>query len=347
MKTFVIAEAGVNHNGSIDLAMSLVDAAAKAGADAIKFQTFIAEKVVQKTASKAVYQQNSTGRGTQFEMLKKLELNPEMHNQLISHCAVRGIEFMSTPFDSESADFLVSRGVKRLKIPSGELTNHPFLRHLAAKGLPLILSTGMATMDEIHAAVEVIGTAWRAVGFTDAPGNYLTILHCTSNYPARLEDVNLLAMLSIARETHLPVGYSDHTLGISVCTAAVALGAIVIEKHFTTDRSLDGPDHKASLEPGELEKLIQQVRDVEKALGSSVKAPTASELEMLQLARRSVVAARNLVAGEILTEEMLDILRPAVGIAPMYYDELIGRTLRANIEAGEALQWENIQRDTH
>lgn len=343
MTTFVIAEAGVNHNGSLDLARALVDAAADAGANAIKFQTFTAEKVVQKTAAKAEYQRESTGAGTQFEMLKKLELSHHMHDDLIAYCATRGIEFMSTPFDTEAADFLASRGVARLKIPSGELTNHRFLAHLASKGLPLILSTGMGNISEIKEAVEAIRMGRSAAGHTDQPESYLSILHCTSNYPARLEDVNLLAMRTIADETGLPVGYSDHTLGIAVCTAAVALGASVIEKHFTLDRNMEGPDHKASLEPHELATLIAQVRDVEKALGSPVKAPTASELEMLKLARRSVVAAKALKAGDVIAADALDTLRPAGGIEPKHFNSLIGRAVARDVEEGVALQWDDIE----
>lgn len=345
MKTFVIGEAGVNHNGSIMLAKALVDAAVEAGADAIKFQTFTAEKVVQKSAAKADYQRRSTGSGTQYEMLKQLELNHDHHDELISYCAKRGIEFMSTPFDSEAADFLVARGVTRLKIPSGELTNHRFLAHLASKGLPLIMSTGMGTMEEVKEALNAIAAGRVAAGFTDAPQEYVTVLHCTSNYPAKLEDVNLLAMRTIAEETGLPVGYSDHTLGIAVCTAAVALGASVIEKHFTLDRAMEGPDHKASLEPGELRAMIAQVRDVERALGSHVKAPAESELEMLQLARRSVVAARALKAGDVLSVEALDTLRPAGGIEPKYFDSLIGRVLMRDVPIGMPLQWDDVAQD--
>ncbi|MDM7980541.1 MAG: N-acetylneuraminate synthase [Rhizobium sp.] len=342
MTTFVIAEAGVNHNGSLDLARALVDAAADAGANAIKFQTFTAEKVVQKTAAKAQYQRESTGSGTQFDMLKKLELSDDMHDDLIAYCAKRGIEFMSTPFDLEAADFLASRGLARLKVPSGELTNHRFLAHLASKGLPLILSTGMGNLAEVEEAIEAVRAGRIAAGHRDLPENYLTVLHCTSNYPAKLEDVNLRAMRTMADKTGLPIGYSDHTLGIAVCAAAVALGATVIEKHFTLDRTMEGPDHKASLEPSELTAMIAQIRAIEKALGSAVKAPTASELEMLKLARRSVVAAKALKTGDIIAADALDTLRPAGGIEPKHFNSLIGRIVARDVPEGAALQWDDI-----
>lgn len=330
MSVLFIAEAGVNHNGSLDRALAMVEAAAKAGADAIKFQTFSAEKLVSPLARKADYQARETGEGGQFEMLKALELSEDDHRALFARCAEAGIEFMSTPFDSEAVDFLVALGMKRLKVPSGEITNIPFLKHLAAKRLPVILSTGMADMDEIDEAAALFDPA------------QLTILHCTSNYPASPADVNLRAMASIATHTGLPVGYSDHTLGLAVSTAAVAMGAVVIEKHFTLDRGLSGPDHSASLEPEELAALLRQVRDVEAALGSEIKAPTASELPVRDVARRSVCMTRDLAAGEGISADDLVLLRPGTGIAPKHLDELPGRTLSRAIAAGTPLQWDDL-----
>lgn len=340
MSTFIIAEAGVNHNGQDELAYALVDAAVAAGADAIKFQTFSADKVVQKTAAKARYQQDATGGGSQYEMLKKLEMSLDLHRGLIAHCAEKGIEFMSTPFDTGSAGFLMELGMMRLKIPSGEITNHVFLRHLSALGAPMILSTGMATTDEITEAVAVLRDHWAGdVPFEQA----LTILHCTSNYPTAPENVNLRAMKSIGDLTGMPIGYSDHTLGIAVCPAAVALGATVLEKHFTLDRTMEGPDHKASLEPIELKAMIDQVRVIEAALGSDQKGPTESEQEMRVLARRSIAAARDLAPGTVLQASDFVMLRPATGILPRAHDSLIGRTLVNAVAQGEALQWADIE----
>ncbi|PWR04552.1 N-acetylneuraminate synthase [Meridianimarinicoccus roseus] len=340
MHTFIIAEAGVNHNGQDDLALALVDAAAEAGADAVKFQTFSAEKVVQKGASKAEYQKAATGGGSQFDMLKKLEMSVDLHHLLLQRCAEHGIELMSTPFDNDAADFLVGLGMRRMKISSGEITNLVFLRHLAAKGVPIILSTGMATLDEIAEAVDCLRAHWAGSG--DIAEN-LTILHCTSNYPTAPQDVHLNAMRTIAEVTGLPVGYSDHTVGIAVCTAAAALGARVIEKHFTLDRTMPGPDHKASLEPGELKAMVEQVRVVEAALGSAAKGPTASEREMRVLARRSVSAASDLAPGTVLSARDLVMLRPATGIAPRDHDALLGRVLKRPLAAGQALQWDDLE----
>lgn len=315
MKTFVIAEAGVNHNGSDELALKLVDAAAACGADAVKFQTFRADKLVVPGARKAEYQQRATGDGDQHGMLKRLEMSEALHVALIERCSAVGIEFMSTPFDEEAADFLVGLGMRRIKIPSGEIVNHPLLRHLAAKGLPLILSTGMADLEEVREAVAVIAQARAGAGHEQPLADVLTILHCTSNYPAACSDVNLRAMQTIADATGVPVGYSDHTLGLAVSTAAVALGARVIEKHFTLDKSMEGPDHGASLSVEELAALIRQIRDVEAALGSSVKAPSASELPVRALVRRSVTAHGPIRAGATVRAEDLVLLRPGGGIA--------------------------------
>ncbi|SEJ73427.1 N-acetylneuraminate synthase [Pseudooceanicola nitratireducens] len=339
MSTFVIAEAGVNHNGEDALAYQLVEEAAKAGADAIKFQTFSAAKVARPSAPKADYQTTTTGEGNQFDMLKKLEISPELHLGLMDRCRALGIEFMSTPFDPESADFLVQHGMGRLKIPSGEITNHVFLRHLAGLGVPMILSTGMATLDEVQEAVAVLRANWAGAEDFD---KVLTILHCTSNYPAADHDVNLRAMNTIGAATGMPVGYSDHTLGIAVSPAAVALGAVVIEKHFTLDRGMEGPDHRASLEPGELAAMIAQIRSVEAALGRAEKAPTESEIQMRTVARRSIALARALPAGTVLSADHLVLLRPATGIAPRHFDSLLGRTLARDVADGDALTWDDI-----
>jgi N,N'-diacetyllegionaminate synthase len=339
MATFIIAEAGVNHNGQDELAYALIDKAVEAGADAIKFQTFSAAKVVQKTAAKAKYQQDATGGGSQYDMLKKLEMSEELHLGLMTHCKTRGIEFMSTPFDNEAANFLVSHGMRHIKIPSGEISNHVFLRHLAGLGVPLIMSTGMATMEEIHEAIAVLRQYWAGTAPLDQS---LSILHCTSNYPCAPENVNLRAMQTIADATGMPVGYSDHTAGIAVCTAAVALGAIVLEKHFTLDRTMEGPDHKASLEPDELKTMVAHVRIIEQAMGNANKGPTESETEMRTLARRSVAAAHDIAPGTVLTAGHLVLLRPATGLAPKTYDTLIGRTVQRALEAGQALQWDDV-----
>lgn len=340
MSVFIIAEAGVNHNGDADRALAMVDAARAAGADAVKFQTFSADKLAAPGAEKADYQKRETGEGDQHAMLKALEMSEDLHHRLIARCRDVGIEFMSTPFDEEAADFLVGAGMARIKSPSGEIVNHPFLRHLAALDRPMIVSTGMATMDEIVEAVAVIAETRAARGLTAPLQDVLTILHCTSNYPAAPSDVNLRAMRTIGEVTGLPVGYSDHTLGLAVSTAAVALGAAVIEKHFTLDPTLPGPDHRASLTVGELTDLVRQIRDVEAALGSSVKAPTEAELPVRAVARRSVMARTALPAGHVLGLDDLILLRPASGIAPRHRDELPGRTLRAAVEAGQPLTWE-------
>lgn len=342
-RTFIIAEAGVNHNGDPQLALELVDTAARCGADAVKFQTFSADKLVAPGAEKAEYQKRETGDGNQHEMLKALEISESLHRELVVRCAQVGIEFMSTPFDEEAADFLLSLGMKRIKVPSGEITNEPFLAFLAAKGVPLIISTGMATMDEIRRAVSIIESTRTAAGFAEPLAEMLTILHCTSNYPAACGDVNLRAMQSIGRDTGIPVGYSDHTLGLAVSTAAVALGAVVIEKHFTLDRSMSGPDHKASLSSEELTALVRQIRDVEMALGSSIKQPTASELPVRALVRRSVTVARSIIAGAVLAETDLVLLRPGTGITPGELPLVIGKRAAHDLEVGTTLQWSDLQ----
>ena len=343
MSTYIIAEAGVNHNGDEKLALQLVETAAACGVDAVKFQTFSADKLVRPGADKAEYQKRETGSGDQHSMLKALEMSPELHRKLLARCKEVGIEFMSTPFDEDAVDFLLELGMRRIKVPSGEISNEPFLDFLASKGMPLIVSTGMATLAEIERAVAVIGAARLRAGYTGELASSLTILHCTSNYPAQCSDVNLRAMQTIADATGMPVGYSDHTLGLAVSTAAVALGATVIEKHFTLDRDMPGPDHKASLSPQELAALVRQIRDVEVALGSSVKAPTASELQVRALVRRSVTTARAVTAGSVLTADDLVLLRPGNGIEPREIGQVVGRRAARDLPTGTTLLWPDLQ----
>jgi N,N'-diacetyllegionaminate synthase len=342
MKIFVIAEAGVNHNGSHELALSLVETAARCGADAVKFQTFTADKLVRQGAEKAAYQKAATGGGDQHSMLKQLEMSAELHHKLIIRCRDLGIEFMSTPFDEEAADFLLDLGMRRIKVPSGEITNLPFLRFLAGKNVPLIVSTGMASLQEVQEAVQVISDERARLGFVQRLSEVLCILHCTSNYPALPQDVNLRAMLSIAEATGMPVGYSDHTLGLAVSTAAVAMGAQVIEKHFTLDKTLPGPDHQASLDPVELAQLIDQIRSVEVALGSPVKAPVETELPVRDLVRRSVTTVRDIGAGEVLSAADVCLLRPGSGIAPKYLNDIYGRVAERALPAGTTLNWSDF-----
>ena len=342
MSVFIIAEAGVNHNGDAERALEMVDVAARAGADAIKFQTFSADKLVSHHAEKAEYQKRETGEGSQHAMLKALEMSEELHRALFERCGEAGIEFMSTPFDHEAADMLIALGMPRIKVPSGEITNHTFLRHLAIKDRPMIVSTGMADMTEVVNALAVIEETRRVKGFTSPLAEMITVLHCTSNYPAMAIDVNLRAMRTIAEQTGMPIGYSDHTLGLAVSTAAVALGASVIEKHFTLDRALPGPDHRASLTPDELEALVAQIRTVEAALGSPVKAPSEAELAVRAVARRSVAASRDLAAGTVLAAGDLALLRPGTGIAPYLIDEIGGRRLRRDVAHGTPLRWEDM-----
>jgi N-acetylneuraminate synthase len=331
---FVIAEAGVNHNGSLDLALKLVDAAKSSGADAVKFQTFRADLLATRSAHKAAYQERTTANSeSQFQMLQRLELDEAAHRCLIEHCREVGIQFLSSPFDAQSADLLDAMDLPLYKIPSGEITNLPFLEHLARKGRPLILSTGMSTLGEVEEAVELLKTA----GATE-----LTLLHCVTEYPAPYADVNLRAMLTLKMAFGLPVGYSDHTPGIEIAIAAVALGAEVIEKHFTLDRSLPGPDHAASLEPGELQQMVTAIRHVEAALGNGIKAPAACELPNISVARKSLVALRPLPAGHRLTAGDLDIKRPGNGLAPKMIPALIGRTLRAGLDKDEVITWDHL-----
>lgn len=320
--TLIIAEAGVNHNGDFELAKQLVEVAAKAGADIVKFQTFKADKIVSKSAKKAIYQERNINDGddSQYAMLKKLEMPEEWHIELIKYAKEQGIQFLSTGFDHESIDFLDQLGSPLFKIPSGEITNKPYLRHIASKRKPVILSTGMADIEEIKAALEVLYE--NGIEKKD-----VTVLHCNTEYPTPMEDVNLKAMLSIQDIFGIKVGYSDHTQGIEVPIAAVALGASVIEKHFTLDRNLPGPDHKASLEPNELEAMIKAIRNVELAIsGNGIKEPSKSEQKNVTVARKSIVAACQINKGELFTEQNLAIKRPGNGISPMLWDEIIGKT---------------------
>lgn len=341
-KTFIIAEAGVNHNGSEELALKLVDTAAQCGADAVKFQTFSADKLVRPGAAKAAYQKAATGDGDQHSMLKQLEMSEELHQLLFARCQLRGIEFMSTPFDEDAVDFLLALGMRRIKVPSGEITNLPFLRFLASKNVPLIVSTGMASLAEVQEAVQAIEKERLRLGFAGPLPEMLSILHCTSNYPAAPADVNLRAMRTMADATGMPVGYSDHTLGLAVSTAAVALGAIIIEKHFTLDRNFAGPDHQASLDPTELSLLIEQIRAVELALGSAVKAPVASELAVRELVRRSVTTIRDIPAGAKVSVKDVALLRPGTGITPKELDSIIGRTTVRTLATGTTLAWSDL-----
>ena len=318
-RTLIIAEAGVNHNGDIKIAKQLIDVAADCGADYVKFQTFSADRIVTKSAEKAEYQkQSSDSSESQFEMLKRLELSVEMHLELIEHCELRSIKFLSTGFDIQSVDLLVGLGLNLIKIPSGEITNLPFLRYLGSLGLPVILSSGMSTMKEIGDALLILEQ-------TGLPRAQITVLHCTTEYPTPMDEVNLRAMNSIRKTLGVAVGYSDHTLGIEVSVAAVALGASVIEKHFTIDRSLPGPDHKASSEPVELVAMVKAIRNIEVALGSDVKEPTMSEIKNAHIARKSILASQKIEKGEILSTVNLVVKRPGNGVSPMLWDRLIGQ----------------------
>lgn len=324
IKTLIIAEAGVNHNGDLDLAKQLINAAADAGADLVKFQTFNANRQVTRTAKKADYQtQTTSSTESQHAMLRRLELTEEMHHQLIAHCLTQNIGFLSTGFDIESVDFLVSLGQDCFKIPSGEITNLPYLRHIGQLGKTVILSTGMATLGEIEVAIEVLEQ-------TGTPRAKVTVLHCTTEYPTPMNEVNLRAMQSIYTAFDVAVGYSDHTEGIEIAIAAVAMGASVIEKHFTLDRTFPGPDHQASLEPAELKAMVTAIRNIEIALGDGIKRLTPSEARNKPVARKSLVASRAISIGEIFTAEILTTKRPGTGISPMRWDELVGQASQKN-----------------
>lgn len=331
-RTVIIAEAGVNHNGDLGLAKQLIDAAADAGADLVKFQTFNANRQVTLTAKKADYQTRTTDSNeSQHEMLRRLELTPDMHKELIAYCAARKIGFFSTGFDIESVDLLVSLDQDHFKIPSGEITNLPYLRHIGRFGKTVILSTGMATIGEIEAAIDALEQA--GTSRTD-----ITVLHCTTEYPTPMNEVNLRAMQSIHTAFGVAVGYSDHTPGIEVAIAAVAMGATVIEKHFTLDRNLPGPDHKASLEPEELKAMVVAIRNIEIALGDGIKRLTPSEARNKPIARKSLVAAQPIQAGDVFSPENITTKRPGTGISPMQWDEIMGRTAPRDFVADELIE---------
>ena len=328
-KTLIIAEAGVNHNGNIKLAKQMVDKAVGLGVDIIKFQTFVSKNIAAKSAKKAEYQKKQTDSSeSQLEMLSRLELSFENFVELEKYCDKRGIEFLSTAFDLESIDFLSSLDMKRWKIPSGEITNLPYLMKIAKLNKPIILSTGMSTMKDIKDALTVL---------RDNGANDITVLHCTTEYPTPYEDVNLNAMNTIKNEFNVPIGYSDHTKGIEIPIAAVAMGATVIEKHFTLDKNMDGPDHKASLEPDELKAMVSAIRNIEIALGTGEKKPAASEKKNMLVARKSIIAKHNIKKGEVLSEESLTVKRPGNGISPMRWFEVIGKTATKGYEEDELI----------
>jgi N-acetylneuraminate synthase/N,N'-diacetyllegionaminate synthase len=332
---FIVAEAGVNHNGDIHLAKELIDAAKNAGADAVKFQAFKAEKIATIYAEKADYQTRNAGKDkSQLAMLKKLELDEKDIRELYNYAQKNNIVFLSSAFDRESIDLLNDLGVSAFKIASGEITNLPLLKYVAKKKKPIILSTGMSTLDEIEQAVKVI----RENGTKD-----IVLLHCVTSYPARKEDVNLRAIETLRRKFKLPAGFSDHTLGVTIPIAAAALGAVLIEKHFTLDKSLPGPDHKASLEPNELTEMVTAIRDVEKALGNGVRRLTEEEREIRKKVRRSIVAKEEILEGTIITESMLDFKRPGTGIEPKHLDRVIGRRTKKDIMPDELIAFKNLE----
>ncbi len=339
---YVIAEAGVNHNGDLDTALRMVVIAADCGADAVKFQSFIPELLVSREARTVAYQRESTGIDDQLSMLRRLVLAREHHAEIRDRCLACGIDFLSTGFDEDSIRFLVDEvGVRRIKIPSGEITNIPLLEMAASTGLPIILSTGMSDLEEVHNAIDCIIANQPQYGFHSdiAP---LTVLHCTSNYPTEIDDVNLLAMSTMAATFGLPVGYSDHTTSTIVPALAVARGAIVIEKHFTLDRQQEGPDHKASLEPDELREMIANIRLAEQAMGKADKMVLPCEISVRDQVRKSIALRRNVAKGVLLREDDLVMLRPGTGIPPTQTNEVIGRRAARNLQEGMLLQWEDL-----
>lgn len=340
MSVFIIAEAGVNHNGDIKTAKKLIDVAVESGADAVKFQTFKAEKLVTGTASKAGYQIENTGTGeSQAEMLKRLELSPEMHSELFSYSSDKNIIFMSSPFDEESADMLDDLGMEIFKVPSGEITNKQLLQHIAAKGKDIILSTGMSFLEEVGKAVSWINELWS--GTEKKP--QLTLLHCVSSYPADVEDSNLLAMKTMEEAFGFPVGYSDHTLGIEVAVAAVAMGAKVVEKHITLDKNMTGPDHKASLEPDELRSMITAIRNIEMAIGTGIKKPAKSEANTREIARKSLIAKKEIKSGETILSDDIEIKRPGTGISPEFKEKVAGMKAKSDIASDSVISWEDLK----
>lgn len=330
-KVFIIAEAGVNHNGSIELAKQLIDKGAEAGVDAVKFQSFKADKLVTVNAEKADYQKANMGnnKDNQYEMIKKLELDYDKHQELMDYATEKGVMFLSSAFDLESIDLLVELDLSVFKIPSGEITNLPYLRKIARTKKPIILSTGMASMSEIEDAIRIL---------KDNGSKEITVLHCNTEYPTPMNDVNLTAMNTIKEAFKVNIGYSDHTLGIEIPIAAVALGAEVIEKHFTLDKTMEGPDHKASLEPKELQEMVRSIRNIEMALGDGIKTPTVSERKNKPIARKSIVAKSMINIGEAYSEENLDIKRPGTGISPMLWDDIIGTIANKNYQIDELIE---------
>jgi len=330
-KTIIIAEAGVNHNGNLDMAKELIKVASEAKADYVKFQTFKAKNTITKNAKKANYQQNTTDqRENQFDMVKKLELSKEMHAELISFSKNKNIKFLSTPFDHDSIELLKDLGLEIFKIPSGEITNLPYLRHIGKLNKKIILSTGMANLKEVKNALDVLVSS-------GTKKSNITVLHANTEYPTPMEDVNLRAMLTIGKELGVNFGYSDHTLGIEVDIAAVALGACVIEKHFTLDCNMEGPDHKASLEPSQLKEMVKAIRNTELALGSGIKEPSKSEIPNIEIVRKSIVAKTKIKKGDILNETNLAVKRPGNGVSPMKWDEVIGTKATKNYKEDELI----------
>ena len=331
MKTFIIAEAGVNHNGSVAIAKKLIDAAIKTGADAIKFQSFIADKIVRRDAPKAEYQKRWTGQEeSQYGMLKRLELSRDAHKTLIEYCKSKKIEFLSSPFDLDSIELLHKLGIRRFKIPSGEITNLPYLRRIGSLHAQVILSTGMAYIGEVEQALNALVSS-------GTEKDDIIILHCNTEYPTRMEDVNLRAMVTMRDVFKVKVGYSDHTTGIEIPIAAVALGASVIEKHFTLDKKMEGPDHKASLDPVEFQSMVKAIRNIEKALGSGAKEPSRSEMKNREIVRKSIVALRNIRKGEKFTEENIGTKRPGNGTSPMEWDKVIGKKAKRSFKQDESI----------
>ena len=328
----IIAEAGVNHNGSIELAKKLIDVAAEAGADFVKFQTFKAGTLVTQTADKAEYQKKITDTDeTQFEMIKKLELDRNAHETLIEYCKQKDIQFLSTAFDHGSIELLAKLDIPFYKIPSGEITNLPYLRHIGRMSKPIIMSTGMSSLEEVRDALNVLIES-------GAEKEQITILHCNTEYPTPMEDVNLKAMITIRDELGVNVGYSDHTLGIEIPIAAAAMGATVIEKHFTLDRTLPGPDHAASLEPHELKKMVSAIQNIEKAMGDGIKKSSPSEIKNMSIARKSIVAKKPIKKGELFSEENLTIKRPGTGISPMEWENIISKVSNRAYEMDDLIR---------
>jgi N,N'-diacetyllegionaminate synthase len=331
MSVFIIAEAGVNHNGSVDLAKQLIDVASNSGADAVKFQTFKAENLVSKNTKKAEYQkQNTNPSESQFDMIKKLELDEETHKELITYCQEKNIMFLSTPFDHDSIDLLSSLGLHIFKIPSGEITNLPYLRYIGSLDKQVVLSTGMSNLQEVEDALTILINAGTSK-------ENITILHANTMYPTPMEDVNLNAMLTIQQEFGVAVGFSDHTLGIEVDIAAVAMGASIIEKHFTLDKTMNGPDHKASLEPDELKAMVLSIRNIEKALGSYEKKPSPSESINIDIARKSIVSNQIIKKGDMLSDKNITTKRPGTGISPMEWDKVIGTVATKNYQVDDLI----------